>query len=181
MTAAEQTFIPESEFGKVYLRARIYLVVYLAILTAAIATRSILPLMFIGLPSLYGDWLQFVYGLQQHAGLAEDVLDHRLNTRTIYLNPINRYLYWNMGYHTEHHMYPMVPYHNLAKLHTLMKDDCPPPYRGLIAAYREVIPALLRQSKDADYYVKRDAAAPVPGSRGAGCVTGHLVPSYNGR
>jgi nitrite reductase/ring-hydroxylating ferredoxin subunit len=116
--------------------------------------------MFIGLPSLYGDWLQFVYGLQQHAGLAEDVLDHRLNTRTIYLNRINRYLYWNMGYHTEHHMFPMVPYHNLAKLHALMKDNCPPAYNGLLAAYREVIPALIRQSKDPDYYVKRELPPP---------------------
>ena len=48
--------------------------------------------------------------MQQHAGLAEDVLDHRLNTRTVYLNLINRYLYWNMGFHIEHHMFPMVPY-----------------------------------------------------------------------
>ena len=96
--------------------------------------------MFIGLPSFYGGWLQMVYGMPQHAGLAEDVLDHRLNTRTVYLNPINRFLYWNMGYHIEHHMFPMVPYHNLGKLHALMKDDCPPPYHGLVEAYRETHP-----------------------------------------
>ena len=75
-----------------------------------------------------------VYGVTQHAGLAENVLDHRLNTRTVYMNPINRYLYWNMGYHIEHHMFPMVPYHNLPKLHALMKSDTPPPYNGLIEA-----------------------------------------------
>ena len=98
--------------------------------------------------------------MQQHAGLAEDVLDHRLNTRTVYLNRINRYLYWNMGYHVEHHMFPMVPYHNLDKLHELMKADCPPPYNGLVAAYREVIPALIRQSKDPNYYVQRTLPAP---------------------
>ena len=28
-----------------------------------------------------------IYGLTQHAGLAEDVLDHRLNCRTVYMNP----------------------------------------------------------------------------------------------
>ena len=160
MTPAERTFIPASEFGRVYRRARIYLVIYLAVLALAIATRSILPLLFIGLPNLYGAWLQVVYGIQQHAGLAEDVLDHRLNTRTVYLNLVNRFLYWNMGYHVEHHMFPMVPYHNLDKLHALMKDDCPPPYNGLVAAYREVIPALIRQSKDADYYIRRTLPAP---------------------
>jgi Na+-transporting NADH:ubiquinone oxidoreductase subunit F len=155
LTPSERTYIPESEFDKVFLRARIYLLIYLATIALAIGTRSILPLMLIGLPNFYGAWLALIYGLQQHAGLAEDVLDHRLNSRTVYMNPINGYLYWHMGYHIEHHMFPMVPYHNLSKLHELMKDDCPPPYHGLVAAYREVIPALIRQSKDPDYYVTR--------------------------
>ena len=45
------------------------------------------------------------------------MLDHRLNCRTVYMNPINRYLYWNMNYHVEHHMFPLVPYHALPRLH----------------------------------------------------------------
>ena len=27
--------------------------------------------------------------------------------------PVHRYLYWNMNYHVEHHMFPLVPYHAL--------------------------------------------------------------------
>ena len=162
MTPAERTFIPEAEFGKVIWRARIYLLIYLAVLALAIATRSILPLLFIGLPAFYGTWLMVVYGGTQHAGLAENVLDHRLNTRTVYMNPINRYLYWNMGYHVEHHMFPMVPYHNLPKLHELVKSDVPPPYNGLAEAWREIIPALIRESKDPDYFVQRPLPAPAP-------------------
>ena len=38
-----------------------------------------LPALLIGLPSFYGAFLAIVFGLTQHAGLAEDVLDHRLN------------------------------------------------------------------------------------------------------
>ncbi len=162
LTPAERTYIPESESGRVFLRARIYLLIYAAVIALAVAMRSILPLLFIGLPNLYGAWLQVVYGIQQHAGLAENVLDHRLNTRTVYMNPINRYLYWNMGYHIEHHMFPMVPYHNLAKLHALVKDDMPPPYHGLVEAYREVIPTLIRQSKDPEYFVRRPLPPPAP-------------------
>ena len=45
-----------------------------------------------------------VYALTQHAGLGEDVLDHRLNTRTVKMNVVNGFLYWNMNYHVEHHM-----------------------------------------------------------------------------
>jgi MocE subfamily Rieske [2Fe-2S] domain protein len=155
ISGAERTFIPETEFSKVYFRARVYIAIYAAVLLLAIETRSFLPLLFIGLPGLFGTWLQSIYGLTQHAGLAENVLDHRLNCRTVYLNPINRYLYWNMGYHVEHHMFPLVPYHALARLHEAVKDDCPAPYPGLLAAWREIIPALLKQVKDPAYYVKR--------------------------
>ena len=160
MTPQEQTFVPAGEFGRVYARARIYLLIYLAVIATAILTRSFLPFMFVGLPNLYGAWLQWLYGVQQHAGLAEDVLDHRRNTRTVYMNFINRFLYWNMGYHIEHHMFPMVPYHNLARLHELIKNDTPPAFNGLLAAYREVFPALSRQRTDATYYVKRELPAP---------------------
>ena len=61
-------------------------------------------------------------------GLAEDVLDHRLNSRTVYMNPVLRFLYWNMNYHVEHHMFPMVPYHALPELHEAIKADMPEPY-----------------------------------------------------
>ncbi len=108
-----------------------------------------------GLTGLFGTWLMVVYGLTQHAGLAEDVLDHRLNCRTVYMNPLNRFLYWNMNYHVEHHMFPLVPFHALPRLHEAIKNDCPPPYPSLVAAWREIVPALLKQVKDPAHYVKR--------------------------
>jgi Na+-transporting NADH:ubiquinone oxidoreductase subunit F len=160
MTDDERTFIPESEFGKVFARARIYVAIYAGVIGISIYTRSILPLLYVGLTNIFGTWLMVVYGLTQHAGLAENVLDHRLNCRTVYMDPINRYLYWNMNYHVEHHMFPLVPYHELPKLHALVKDDCPEPYPGIIRAWREIIPAILRQSKDPAYHVKRRLPPP---------------------
>lgn len=160
MTAAEKTFIPESEFPKVFFRARIYLAIYLGVIGLATGAASILPLLFVGLPNLFGSWLMMVYGLTQHAGLAENVLDHRLNCRTVYLNPIHRYLYWNMNYQVEHHMFPLVPFHNLPKLHALIKEDSPTPYPSLLAAWREIIPAVLRQVHDPAWHVKRKLPPP---------------------
>jgi MocE subfamily Rieske [2Fe-2S] domain protein len=64
-------------------------------------------------------------------------------------------------------MFPMVPYHNLPKLHALMKSDVPPPYNGLAEAWREIIPALIRQSKDPDYCVQRPLPAPQPQAEAA--------------
>jgi MocE subfamily Rieske [2Fe-2S] domain protein len=155
MTPEERTFIPETEFDKIFVRARIYLIIYASVVLACVLTGSPLPLLLIGLPNLYGAWMMPVWGYTQHAGLAENVLDHRLNCRTVYMNAINRYLYWNMNYHVEHHMFPLVPYHNLPKLHALVRSDCPPPYASIVEAYREIIPTILRQRKDPGYHVKR--------------------------
>ncbi|MBI1776686.1 MAG: fatty acid desaturase family protein [Proteobacteria bacterium] len=160
----EETFIPEAEHGRVYVVARIYLAIFAAVAAACAAVASILPAMLIGLPTFYGGWLAVVFGVTQHAGLAEDILDHRLNSRTVTMNPLLRFLYWNMNYHVEHHMFPAVPYHALPRLHAVVKSDCPPPYPSLWAAYAEIVPALLRQSKDPSYCVRRMPGA-VAGSR----------------
>jgi fatty acid desaturase len=152
----EKEFVPPMEHARVFRTARIWLLIYASVAACSMYVHSWLPWMFIGLPTLYGAWLQFYFGVTQHAGLAEDTLDHRLNSRTIYMNPIFRFVYLNMNYHTEHHMYPMVPYYNLPELHRELRHDMPTPYRSTLAAYREIIPALLRQRKDPDYFVHRD-------------------------
>jgi MocE subfamily Rieske [2Fe-2S] domain protein len=173
-SAEERTYIPGEQFAAMFFKARIHLAIYAAVIGLAFSVfiithsiaYSILPLMYVGLPNLYGSWLMVVYGYTQHAGLAEDVLDHRLNCRTVYMNPVNRYLYWNMNYHLEHHMFPLVPYYNLPALHAIIKDDCPPPYGSIVEAYREIVPAVLGQRKDPTYHVRRKlpraAARPAP-------------------
>jgi fatty acid desaturase len=155
LDAEERTYIPETELAKVHATARIWLGIYAAVIALSLALHSLLPLMLVGLPSFYGAWLYLVFGLTQHAGLAEDTLDHRLNSRTVMMNPVLRFLYWNMNYHVEHHMFPMVPYHALPALHEAVKADMPAPYPGLLAAYREIIPALLRQRRDPTWHVVR--------------------------
>lgn len=159
LSAEERSFIPAREHTKVIHTARIWLVTFAAVIALAIGLHSFLPLMLVGLPSFYGSWLQLIFGVSQHAGLAEDVLDHRLNSRTIHMNPVFRFIYSNMNYHVEHHMFPLVPYHALPRLHALIKDECPPPYRSLIEAYREIIPALLRQRRDPASHVRRSLPA----------------------
>jgi fatty acid desaturase len=61
-----------------------------------------------------------------------------------------------MNYHIEHHMFPMVPYYRLAELHEELKADMPAPYPSLWVAYREIVPAVLRQLKDPTYFIKRE-------------------------
>jgi len=175
----EQTFIPATEFHKVYRNARLYLAIYAVVIAAAIFWHSWLPIFLFVLPQFFGTWLMIVHNTPQHAGLAENVLDHRLNCRTVYMNPISRYIYWNMNYHVEHHMFPLVPYHALPRLHAVVKDDCPTPYPNILSAWREIIPTVLRQVKDPGYHVKRKLPEAKPRTREA-CFASEAQPDANG-
>ncbi len=162
---AEASYLPERERPKAYLVARIHLGILLAAVVASLTAGSWLPLMLVGLPTFYGTWLHHIMATTQHAGLAEDVPDHRMNSRTVYLNPLFRFIYSNMNYHVEHHMYPMVPYYNLPALHAEIRGDCPPAYPSLWACYREMLPAVLRQQRDPNHYIRRplpEGAGPTP-------------------
>lgn len=156
LTSEENTYVPDTERKRVFFVARIWLAIYVTTLFACIIGSSLLPIMLVGGPRLYGTFLHLVYALTQHSGLGEDVLDHRLNTRTVYMNRINRFLYWNMNYHVEHHMFPLVPYHKLSELHEEIKHELASPYPSIFAAYKEIIPAIVRQLKDQTYYIRRE-------------------------
>ena len=155
LTAAERDYVPESERPKAFRVARIQVAIYAAVLLTCLATWSLLPAVLIGLPRAYGIWFLIFVGLPQHAGLQEDVLDHRLNSRTVLMSLPLRFIYSNMNYHVEHHMYPMVPYHALLRLHDAVKHDCPPPCPSVWAAWAEILPAYLRQRKDPTYYLTK--------------------------
>ncbi len=153
-------FVPDSEKPKVFWSSRIHVAIFVATGAACWYFASILPALFIVLPRFYGGPLAQLFNITQHAGLDEDVYDHRLNTRTFEINPVFRFLYINMNYHIEHHMFPMVPFYALPQLHAMIKDQCPPVYPSIWAVYREIIPALIRQVKYPGYFVQR----PLPGT-----------------
>jgi len=155
LDADEQEYVPRSEWAKAALVARIHLAIYAMVLLVCVVTWSVLPAVLIGLPRAYGIWFLIVVGLPQHAGLAEDVLDHRLNARTVLMSAPVRFIYSNMNYHVEHHMYPMVPYYALPRLHELVRHDCPEPNPSLWAAWAEIVPALLRQLREPGYFIKK--------------------------
>ena len=151
----EATYIPDSEKPKAIRVARVWVAIYAATLLAAVLLQSLLPLILIGLPRFYGAWHHVLTGLLQHAGLADNVTDHRLNSRTVLMNPVSRFIYWNMNYHVEHHMFPMVPYHALPALHETIRHDLPAPSPSIWAAYAEVWPTLIRQLQHQDSYLHR--------------------------
>jgi fatty acid desaturase len=74
----------------------------------------------------------------QHFGRSRDTNDYRTNTRTLILGRVLSFLYSNMNYHQEHHMFPAVPYYRLPNLHKqlLESNDIQQPHRGLVEGFR---------------------------------------------
>jgi fatty acid desaturase len=152
----EASFIPEIDHAKVVRVARIWVLIYAGTIAAAITLGSWVPILLVGTPRLYGAWHHVMTGMLQHGGLADNVVDHRLNSRTVYMNPISRFIYWNMNYHVEHHMFPKVPFHALPALHRLIKHDLPTPSPSIAAGFVEMWPALVRQLRNENYFIRRD-------------------------
>tara|TARA_S200000501_G_scaffold225276_1_gene211169 strand:+ start:3188 stop:4603 length:1416 start_codon:yes stop_codon:yes gene_type:complete len=147
-------YVPAEEFRRVIWEARIFLSLNLCSLTATLILWSPFPIVLLGAPTLYGAWLFVFFGLTQHAGLQEDVLDHRKNTRTVLMNPVFRFLYLNMNYHLEHHLFPEVPYHSLPNLHRELTNYLPDPSPSCRHAYSEIIGILKEQSKNPQVEIK---------------------------
>lgn len=155
LDAEEPCYIPESRHAQVILEARIYMALLFALVAVCVWTGSILPALYLVLPASYGLWLVLTTGVVQHVGLPHDVLDLRMNSRTVYMNPVLRFLYWNINYHLDHHMFPTVPYHTLPALHDEIKHDCPPANPSLPHALREVFTILGRRRTEPGYVFMR--------------------------
>jgi len=166
LDAAALDFIPPSEHRRVVWEARLFVGILAGASAVSIAAQSAVPLLLVGLPSIYGAWLMVFFGATQHLGLQEDVLDHRLNSRTVYMNPVLRFLYLNMNYHVEHHMFPAVPYYRLPALHDEIRDALPAPNRSIWSAYREIVGELLRQRRNPTHELEGRTIPDVPASMG---------------
>jgi fatty acid desaturase len=152
-TPVMEQCIPIKERSKCRNSARIHVGIWIIAILISLIYQSWLPVLYIVLPGFYGKTLIASFGLTQHTGLQENIKDHRYSTRTVYLNPIFSFLYWHMEYHIEHHMYPTIPSYNLPKLHTLIKDQMPEAKKGLVGAYKEIIPAIFKQVKNPNYKI----------------------------
>jgi fatty acid desaturase len=73
-------------------------------------------------PVLLGQPFLRLYLLAEH-GDCPEVANMFENTRTTFTTKVMRWLAWNMPYHVEHHVWPMVPFHRLPEVHGLMRDE----------------------------------------------------------
>jgi fatty acid desaturase len=131
--------------------ARTVLFGHLALAVLFVATGHWFLIIVVNLGCQYCNWLSVLCTAPQHIGMAPNVSDFRLCTRTYTCSWLPAFLYWNMQYHLEHHMFPAVPFYNLPRLRRAIEHDLPPAPHGLWATWKEILPIMKRQRIDHDY------------------------------
>ena len=95
-------------------------------------------LLFFILPFVMNFWLDMI-SRAQHYGLEKNSDDILKTTRTVYLNKFLSFLNWNMNYHIEHHLYPMVPFYNLSKLNILINNKTEKTYKNDLSEFIKIL------------------------------------------
>lgn len=133
-------FIPEAARGKIALSAGIQFAVYVAgVVSIAMGYPFVWLYWF--LPALLAQPLLRAILITEHTGCTTDE-NGLTNTRTTLTNPLVRLLMWNMPFHTEHHLYPSIPFHQLPLAHQKLKEHLAHIAPSYVAANREVIQSL---------------------------------------
>lgn len=112
------SYLPARAMPRIRSEARWMILIYGAVLLSLFWT----PLLFWVwmLPALIGQPFLRLYLMAEH-GRCPQVANMLDNSRTTYTTAVVRFLAWNMPYHTEHHVYPAVPFHKLPELHDVMQ------------------------------------------------------------
>lgn len=113
----QASYLPSGALPRMQREAIVMLCLY------ALGLAFIGPLLFWVwiLPAVLGQPFLRLYLLAEH-GDCPRVANMLENTRTTFTTGLVRFLAWNMPYHTEHHVFPAVPFHQLPLLHGLLRD-----------------------------------------------------------
>ena len=141
---ADRPWMAPSERGPLVIEARLYLIGYLVVAAgSALVGTPVVLLVWIA-PWLVGQAFLRPYLLAEHTGCGStrDCLE---NTRTTLSMTLVRLFAWNMPYHAEHHAFPSVPFHELPRLHSLLRNDI----ETIACGYLEVQRTLLKKFRTA--------------------------------
>ena len=142
----EELFDP-NDIRRFIHEARVYLAAYLLILLLSVYYGTWIAIHLWIAPMLCMKFMHHVQNYAEHYGLpkAANVMD---STRTIYTTPLNRWMVWNMTYHTAHHRFANVPFYNLPQLDRLIRSHV----RHRLPGYLPFVAKLLRCAMRGERY-----------------------------
>lgn len=144
-------YFSEKQKKKVILENRLHLLGYAAVAATSIYLETWAAVIYWIAPMFATKVFQNVQNITEHTGLTH-LPDTVHNTRTIKTWWIFRWLAWNMQYHTAHHTFPAVPFHNLPALHAELVKHAgyEPPTTGYLAFQWRFIRRLMKGPETRD-------------------------------
>jgi fatty acid desaturase len=133
-----EPFVPAERAAEVVREARVLWACYLAVAALSLYLQRADALLYWIVPALLGQPFLRLFLLAEHTGCAfdEDMLS---NTRTTYTNRGVLLLSWRMPYHAEHHSFPSVPFHALARVNALLPATRRVTAPGYLAMHRQLL------------------------------------------
>jgi fatty acid desaturase len=138
-----QREMPGEVRRRVYLELATGLVLHVALALAFGWRRYLL---FVAAPMVTGLYVASVLrSITEHHDVMEG--NEWTNARSIVTNPVLEFLWSNVNYHLEHHLYPAVPYHALPKLRRALARSYEEKHSNLESGYGRTALGLLRDPR----------------------------------
>jgi fatty acid desaturase len=141
MGRCQDSYVPPKGLPKVRTEARTMIAFYAVVLVLAVWFRATTLIYVWLVPALLGQPFLRLYLLAEH-GRCPLVANMLENTRTTLTNWFVRKLAWNMPFHTEHHAYPGVPFHQLPAFHDLIERHLKVVEPGYVSFHEKYIETL---------------------------------------
>lgn len=138
-------YLTPAQVRRVVREARAHVLAYTGVALVSMAFESWFAVTYWLAPLVVTKVLHQVQNITEHTGLTH-APDTIYNTRTIRTWAVLRWMAWNMQYHTAHHTYPAVPFHQLPALHRALCERLghEPPTSSYLGFQARFVDALRR-------------------------------------
>ena len=142
-----EPYIRAEEEARVIRESRLHMLGYALIALASVIAGSWAALTFWLLPMILTKPIHQLQNTIEHLGLSHEA-DIMENTRSTRANALQRWLCWQMPYHTAHHTFPAVPFWKLRDLNDRIEAKAGEVHRmGWIEFQIEVIGKLMARDE----------------------------------
>jgi len=111
---------------------------YFIIAAISIFFTSYYVLIFWIVPRIIGEPFLRLIRMVEHTG-KEETANMIKNTRTSHASNFLKFIYWNMPFHVEHHLYANVPFYRLKKFHNLIKPHTKEYEPSVLSVHFEIL------------------------------------------
>ncbi len=143
----EKEYIPSSEIKNLINETRFMFLGYFLFILISIIFGTNFFLVYWVLPRFLGEPVLRLVRMVEHTG-KDETADMINNTRTSFPSSLLRFLYWNMPFHIEHHLYANVPFYKLPEFHKLIKPHTSKKEPSILKVHFEILKLIWQNKKN---------------------------------